>query len=440
MRIRPLVSSVVVSALIAASTVGALAPAAAAPADSFVSDGWEWEVLTGEVDLFGEITPPALTAVGGLSVDTTAPTLRAPSFPGVFALLLSSQWTYSNIVVSQPVVGGAATITADYAGAGGSAEVTAIIDGGSLEYTIVLPSTLSSLIVLNYDPVGDGYTESEIIVNDTSGTVFDEVGGWFSGSTSHHSGAWAIDQLESDPNDGWAVFLEAVDAPSSAALESPLSSATTVDGLLRAFFVADGASGIITPADTWIARVSLAGGAGCAADDQTLRSLAQSLTTSSASAVSADALGCLSVPAASGVAGVPLNELLPIELDPALESTSWWTHRDDLGLATGDLPAGVTAALELVNGEPHLRLRGTPEDAGTSTIALALGGASTDDDVDLVDAVGGEVALEIAPALAATGASPVPATLTAGAALFIALGALVMVAGARSGRRTGPTT
>lgn len=428
---RPALVALLIGAMIPLAASAAVVPAAAAPADTVVSDGWQWEVLTGESDLFGEVIPPGFSSAGDLSLETTAPALRAPSFPQLFAFILQSRWTASNVVVSQPVAGGIATVTADYAGAGGTAEVTAVIDGGTVEYTIVLPSTLSSIIGLDYNPAGDGYTAADFQLGG-AGPSFVEIGGWFSGSATHHSAAWALDQLDADPNRGWVVFLEQTSAAEPVDLDRPLTSAATTSGLVRGFLIGDGAVGFSTPADTWIARVSLVGGAGCAVEESDLAALAASLTSGTAAALAADGTGCLTVDSASGAVGVPLDVLLPIALDPALASTSWWADRAELELLTGSLPAGVTASLELVDDEPFLRLRGTPESAGSTTVPLALGGASTAGDIDLVDAVGGQVVITIAPALAATGAAEgTPAALGLGTLLLLALGALAVTVAAR---------
>jgi hypothetical protein len=433
-RTRPLVLVALLASLSPLVLAGPVSPAAAAPAGTVTTDGWTWEVLTGENDLFGDVTPPAPTAVGGLSVTTTAPTLRAPSLPTLVAFFGSGTWSYSGVSVSQPVVGGPATVTATYGGFGGSAAVTAVVDGGTVEYTIVLPDSLTSLIMIDYDPVGDGYTDAELILGDGVNAVFGEVGGWFTGSPTHHSGAWAIDQLEGDPNDGWVFFVVEANAPARLDHAAPLTAAAAGTGLMRAFIVAEGPNVAASPADTWLARVSLVGGLGCAVDDQTLTDRAAALTAGVADATSADEAGCLSVPPASGAEGVPIDVLLPVTLDPALASASWWSSPADLELITGPLPAGLTATLELVGDEPHIRLRGTPVSAGTTTVDLVLGGASLDRDRTLIDAAGGELVVTIDPALAATGAAEgVPLALGVGAGLLLALGALLV--GTRAHRR-----
>lgn len=427
MRTRRLVLIALLTALSPLAAGAAVGPAAAAPADTVVSDGWQWEVLTGEPDLFGEVIPPALSSAGDLPLASPTPALRAPSFPRLFAFILQSSWTASNVVVSQPVAGGVATVTADYAGGGGTAEVTAVIDGGSVEYTIVLPPTLSSLIGLDYNPVGDGYTAAAFQLGGQSGGSFTDVGGWFSGSSTHHSGAWALDQLDADANQGWLLFLEQASASAPADLDRPLTAAATTSGLLRALILADGATGLATPADTWIVRVALVGGAGCAVDEAVLDALASSLSGGSAAGSVADGPGCLTFPPVSGAVGVPLDVLLPIELDPALASTSWWADRASLQVLTGSLPEGLSASLELVADEPFLRVRGTPLAPGSTTVGIALGGASTTVDVDLVDAVGGELAITVAPALAATGAAgALPTGLGLGALALLTLGALML--------------
>lgn len=430
MRTRPLVLVALLAAVGPLGLAGAVTPAVAAPAGTITTDGWTWEVLTGENDLFGDVTPPDVTGLAGLDVDTTAPTLRAPSIPVLYSFIQNARWTYGGVVIDQPVADGPATVTADLSGPGGVIDVTAEVDGGSVEYTLTWAGNLSNLVGVFLDPFADGYTDGELR-SVTDGQVQTEIGGWMRGSASHHSGAWALDQLDSDPDNAWVLFVEAADAPVDVMQPAAAPAASP---LTRAFIFADGPNTLSTGADTWFVRIALAGGAGCAATSAELEALATTLTTGATAGTSADDSGCLAVEPVTGTLGEPLDVLLPLDLDPALASTTWWNDRPSLGLRTGALPAGLTAELEVVADEPYLRIQGTPESAGAATVALALGGESNANGTDLIDAVGGELTVTIAPALAATGATEgVPLTLGLGAGLLLALGALLV--GTRAHRR-----
>jgi hypothetical protein len=431
-RTRPLALVALLAAVSSLGLVGPVSPVVAAPAGSVTTDGWTWEVLTGENDLFGDVTPPSVSAVAGVTIDSSTPTLRAPSIPMLYSFLADTRWTYGTVVITQPVPNGPVTVTAILSGPGGTVDVTAEVEGGSVEYTLEWSTSLSSLVGVDHDPFVDGYTDGELVY-ETDGVAITTFGGWLAGSSTHHSAAWGLDQLDSDPLGDWVVFLQVADAPVDV-LEPALAPAAAAP-LSRALIFSDGPSGFETPADTWIVRVALSGGAGCASDTTALQSLATTLASGRASGSTATGTGCLSAGPVTGTSGEPLDLLLPIELDPALAATAWWADRDNLALRIGDLPTGLTAGLEINGGDPAVRIQGVPESAGDVTVPIVLGGESGVSSPELVDAVGGEIDFSIAPALAATGVEVPASALVAGSVALLVLGAgLVRVAGARRAR------
>lgn len=434
MRTRPLVLVALLAALSPVVLVGPAAPAAAATAGLVTTDGWTWEVLTDENDLFGEVTPPAIASVAGVDVDTTAPTLRAPSIPMLYTLISDARWTYGSVLIDQPVADGPAVITATLSGPGGAVDVTAELDGGAVQYTLEWSTPLTATVGVDIDPFADGYTDGELNAELVGGTIGD-LSGWQAGSTTHHSAAWALDQLDGDPQPNWVVFVVSTDAPVDVTSPALAPAVTTTLNRLLAF--GDGATGPDTPADTWIARVSLVGGAGCAASAAQLAELAATLTDALASGSVGAGTTCLSADPVAGAVGEPLDVVVPIELDPALASTAWWADRDTLELRIGDLPVGLTATLQITAGEPALRIQGTPESAGDVTVPIVLGGQSGVSSPELVDAVGGQIDLSIAPVLAATGPElPAPA-LVAGALALLMLGVGLVRVGAVGRARVG---
>jgi len=431
-RTRSLALVALLAALGPLALVGPVSPAAAAPAGSVTTDGWTWEVLTGENDLFGDVTPPSVSAVAGVTVDSTTPTLRAPSIPMLYSFLADTRWTYGTVVINQPEPNGPVTVTAILSGPGGTVDVTAVVEGGSVEYTLEWSTSLSSLVGVDHDPFVDGYTDGELIF-EGEGVSITQFGGWLAGSSTHHSAAWGLDQLDSDPLGDWVVFVQVADAPVDA-LEPALAPAAAAP-LSRALVFGEGPSSFETLADTWIVRVALSGGAGCASDAPALQSLATTLASGIASGSTATGTDCLSAGPVAGTIGEPVDLLLPIELDPALASTAWWADRDSLALRIGDLPAGLTAGLEINGGDPALRVQGVPESAGDLTVPIVLGGESGVSSPELVDAVGGEIDFSIAPALAATGFElPAPALVAGSVALLVLGVGLVHVAGTRRAR------
>lgn len=423
----PLVGPLAAIALmVPIGTVAVAAPAAAAPIASVTTSGWTWEVLTGESDLLGAVTPPPIGSVLAGAVSSTVPTLRAPSVPVLSSLLDEVEWTYGSVVIAQPIANGPATIEAVLSGPSASLDVTVLVDGGTAEYTLEWTEPLGQLVGIVFDPAADGYTDSAI-VSAGGALALTDVRGWFTGSSTHHSAAWSLSQRPDDLYPTWGFFLDPTPTTVDGATAATVLPATS--SLVRGYFVATAPGNGITPPDTWIARVSLLGGAGCTFEVGDLEAIADQLTAGIAAGASPSAAGCLTIGSASGAVGVPLDELLPLDLDPALAITSWWSSRQDLVLVTSGLPSGVTATLELIADEPHLRLRGTPETPGSTILAVAVGGLASGGGVDLIDAVSGEVAITIAPALAPTGVdAALPVALGLGTLGLLALGTLLVVA------------
>lgn len=421
------VVAVIVVALTAAS-VGVLAGPAekstAAPLTTVVSDGWEWQVLSGETALFGVVTPPVNSDFVGLGVRASSPALLAPELPILVSFFSQQRWTFSVSSVVQSTVDGPVTVTATASGTGGTVSVLAVIDGGSLDYTVTLPSNLTTLLGIDYDPVADGYTQGELLA-EQAGDALSELSGWLAGSATHHSFAWSFDQLSSDANQSWIAFIESTSA-SAPLHEQALLPAASTDGLLRAYFFADGPNVPATPADTWIARISLEGGVGCAGNTSSLAAAALSLRDATVPGSIAASDGCLTVAPISATLGQPIDITVPIALNPALSSTAWRAITGAEELVTGPLPAGL--AIELVRNGSQLSLRiyGTPTAAGTTNVTVALGADSASVGVDLIDAVRGTVSVSVVPALAPTGAASV-APLGLVAAMMLVLGAVALV-------------
>ncbi len=404
----------------------------AAVMTTVVTDGWEWQVLNGESTLFGTVTAPVIADLGGLGVRASSPALRAPEMPVPIALFTLGRWNFSVSSVNQSVADGPVTVNAVASGTGGSAAVSAVVDGGSVEYTIVLPDTLSGLVGIDYDPVADGYHDGSFIT-ETSGSSQTEVGGWLAGSPTHHSYAWALDQLDTDANQNWVSFVAASSPVSAPTMEATVQPTATSDGLIRAVILPDGPVGPASAADTLIARVSIQGGVGCAVDEGTLADLSLSLRTSVVDGAPANALGCLDVAPVSAVAGVPIDVTVPIVLDPALATAAWQVVTGAERLVTSGLPAGLQAELVRDGASLALRVFGTPTAPGATTVSLAIGADSASVGVDLIDAVRGSVVITVVPVLAETGSENL-ANVAWLAAALMAIGAAAVVLRARARR------
>jgi hypothetical protein len=424
--------SLLVGALVLALGVVTAVPdrTSAVTATTVVTADWEWQILTGESALFGMVTPPVNPDAGSLGVLASSPALTAPELPIPTNLFALNRWVFNVIDVLQPVANGPVSVYATASGSGGIASVAVVIDGGSLEYTVTLPDNLTGLIAIDYDPIADGYADGEIVV-ETVGSAQTEISGWLSGSATHHSFAWALDQLPGDPNQNWVTFVSSTSVSGAGEFAPTLAPVATGDGLFRALIFSDGPVAPQSAADTWVARLSLQGGVGCASDSAELADVALTLRTASAAGSLAASDGCLEVAPITGTVGEPLDITVPISLDPALSTVAWRVFTGAEKLVTGPLPDGLDVELVRDGSQLLLRVVGTPTTSKTSNVGLVIGADSASAGVDLIDAVRGTATFVVNSALAPTGPLPT-APLGLAAALLLVMGILVLTHPART--------